>query len=159
MGTLGAGRLGTKITQNRARSAQIAWHGRGDRRPGGRVVVARPGHAGCLDNGTGQARPLRPLFVAPPRPGPRVENSGEKTIARLLGGYRERLPVYASTTSGQRTPGGLDSVERYADFAESCQAAGIPAFKIHSFFDGDPKTEIAHVRGAPAGWSGHEAQA
>ena len=64
-------------------------------------------------------------------------------IARLLGGYRERLPVYASTTSGQRAPGGLDSVERYADFAEACQAAGIPAFKIHSFFDGNPKTEIA----------------
>ena len=34
-------------------------------------------------------------------------------------------------------------MERYADFAESCQAAGIPAFKIHGFFDGNPKTEIA----------------
>ena len=65
-------------------------------------------------------------------------------IARLLGGFRERLPVYASTTSGQQgAPGGLNSVERYADFAASCQAAGIPAFKIHSFFDGDPRTEIA----------------
>ena len=64
-------------------------------------------------------------------------------VARLLGGFRERLPVYASTTPGQRAAGGLDSVERYADFAESCQAAGIPAFKIHGFFDGNPKTEIA----------------
>ena len=64
-------------------------------------------------------------------------------IARLLGGYRERLPVYASTMSGQRGSGGLGSVESYADFAESCHEAGIPAFKIHSFFDGDPKTEIA----------------
>ena len=64
-------------------------------------------------------------------------------VARLLGGFRERLPVYASTTPGQRRAGGLDSVERYADFAESCQAAGIPAFKIHGFFDGNPKTEIA----------------
>ena len=64
-------------------------------------------------------------------------------IAQLLGGYRERLPVYASTASGQRGRGGLDTVDRYADFAESCQAAGIPAFKIHSFFDGNPKTEIA----------------
>ena len=64
-------------------------------------------------------------------------------IARLLGGFRDRLPVYASTTSGQREAGGLDSVDSYADFAESCQAAGIPAFKIHSFFDGNPKTEIA----------------
>ena len=64
-------------------------------------------------------------------------------IAQLLGGFRERLPVYASTTSGQPGRGGLESVESYADFAESCQAAGIPAFKIHSFFDGNPKTEIA----------------
>ena len=65
------------------------------------------------------------------------------SIAQLLEGFRERLPVYASTTSGQRAGGGLDSVECYADFAESCFAAGIPAFKIHSFFDGNPKTEIA----------------
>ena len=63
-------------------------------------------------------------------------------IASLLGGFRDRLPVYASTTSGQRTPGGLDSVERYAEFALSCRDAGINAFKIHSFFDGNPRTEI-----------------
>ncbi|MDE0035995.1 MAG: hypothetical protein OXU77_00375 [Gammaproteobacteria bacterium] len=30
-------------------------------------------------------------------------------IAQLLGGFRKRLPVYASTTSGQRARGGLDS--------------------------------------------------
>ncbi len=44
------------------------------------------------------------------------------SITQLLGGYRQRLPVYASTTSGQQTPGGLDSIEKYADFAESCMA-------------------------------------
>ena len=64
-------------------------------------------------------------------------------VAQLLGGFRERLPVYASTASGQLGSTGLGSVESYADFAESCQKAGIPAFKIHSFFDGNPKTEIA----------------
>ena len=32
-------------------------------------MVARAGHAGLLDNGTGQARPLRSLFLARPRPG------------------------------------------------------------------------------------------
>tara|TARA_B100000519_G_C14190572_1_gene412918 strand:+ start:120 stop:1280 length:1161 start_codon:yes stop_codon:yes gene_type:complete len=64
-------------------------------------------------------------------------------ISKLLGGYRERLPVYASTASGQKAPGGLDSVEKYAEFAEACWEHGIPAFKIHSFFDGNPKTEIA----------------
>jgi L-alanine-DL-glutamate epimerase-like enolase superfamily enzyme len=63
-------------------------------------------------------------------------------VSELLGGYRQRLPVYASTTSGQKTPGGLDSVERYAEFAETCMEQGIPAFKIHSFFDGDARTEI-----------------
>ena len=31
---------------------------------GATLVVARVEHAGCLDNGTGQARPLRPLFPA-----------------------------------------------------------------------------------------------
>ena len=64
------------------------------------------------------------------------------SVAELLGGYRERLPVYASTTPGQKTPGGLDSVERYAEFAQSCMEHGIPAFKIHSFFDGNAQTEI-----------------
>ncbi len=63
-------------------------------------------------------------------------------ISQLLGGFRTRLPVYASTTSGQRSPGGLDSVARYAEFAATCQEAGIGAFKIHGFFDGNPRTEI-----------------
>ena len=64
------------------------------------------------------------------------------SISELLGGYRKRLPVYASTTPGQRTPGGLDSVEKYASFAQRCLEGGIPGFKIHSFFDGNPKSEI-----------------
>ncbi|MCH2568851.1 MAG: hypothetical protein MKZ98_09875 [Pseudomonadales bacterium] len=63
-------------------------------------------------------------------------------ISQLLGGFRTRLPVYASTTSGQQSPGGLDCVARYAEFAATCQEAGIGAFKIHSFFDGNPRTEI-----------------
>ncbi|MEM7019452.1 MAG: enolase C-terminal domain-like protein [Pseudomonadota bacterium] len=64
------------------------------------------------------------------------------SIAQLLGGYRTRLPVYASTYPGQKTPGGLDSIEKYADFAEECVERGIPAFKIHSFFDGNVSNEI-----------------
>jgi L-alanine-DL-glutamate epimerase-like enolase superfamily enzyme len=67
----------------------------------------------------------------------------EAPIGRLLGGYRERLPVYASTAHGQKSPGGLDSIEKYAEFAASCQAQGIKAFKIHGFFDGDAAKEIA----------------
>lgn len=65
------------------------------------------------------------------------------SVSKLLGGYRERLPVYASTIPGQKSPGGLDSVEKYADFAQDCLEQGISAFKIHGFFDGNPKNEIA----------------
>ena len=38
---------------------------------GATLVVARVGNAGSPDNGTGQARPLRSLFPARRRPGPR----------------------------------------------------------------------------------------
>ena len=51
-------------------------------------------------------------------------------IYRLLGGYKERLPCYASTYHGD-TSGGLDSPDAYADFALQCRAMGYPAFKIH----------------------------
>lgn len=63
-------------------------------------------------------------------------------IAKLLGGYRDRIPAYASTYPGQTTPGGLDSVGAYADFAQHCLELGYPAFKIHSFWDGTAKGEI-----------------
>ena len=58
------------------------------------------------------------------------------SVSKLLGGYRQRLPVYASTDQGLGRP------EQYADFAEVCQERGIPAFKIHSNFDGIPASEI-----------------
>ena len=43
-------------------------------------VVARAGHAGLLDNGTGQARPLRSLFPALPRPGRAVGTHNDSKI-------------------------------------------------------------------------------
>jgi L-alanine-DL-glutamate epimerase-like enolase superfamily enzyme len=64
------------------------------------------------------------------------------SVSRLLGGYRRRLPAYASTFPGQTSPGGFDSVERYAEFAEECKERGFPAYKIHGFFGGDPRKEI-----------------
>lgn len=67
-------------------------------------------------------------------------------IAALLGGYRTRLPAYASTFPGQTTPGGLDSVEAFADFADECRDLGYPGFKIHSFWDGLAKSEIAVMK-------------
>lgn len=51
-------------------------------------------------------------------------------IHELLGTYRERLPVYASTFQGDLR-GGLDSPEAFADFAENCLDRGCPGFKLH----------------------------
>lgn len=63
-------------------------------------------------------------------------------IYELLGGYRRRLPAYASTWSGDETPGGLSSPEAYADFAERCLEMGYPAFKIHPWRDGPVQRDI-----------------
>lgn len=65
------------------------------------------------------------------------------SVATLLGGFRDRIPAYASTYPGQSAPGGLDSVGAFADFAQQCLELGYPAFKIHSFWDGTAKGEIA----------------
>lgn len=65
------------------------------------------------------------------------------SVAGLLGGYRDRIPAYASTFPGQTLPGGLNSIEAYADFAQHCRELGYPAFKIHGFWDGKPESEIA----------------
>ncbi len=46
-------------------------------------------------------------------------------IYKLLGGYRDRLPCYASTYHGDHQPDGLSSPEAYADFAEQCLEAGL----------------------------------
>ena len=64
------------------------------------------------------------------------------SVSTLLGGYRQRLPVYASTEQGRPGTGSLGSFEQYADFAQHCKEGGIPAFKIHSFFDGNVDNEV-----------------
>ncbi len=72
------------------------------------------------------------------------------SVSRLLGGYRERLPAYASTYHGDRE-GGLDSKEAFAEFALQCRSLGYRAFKIHGWHDGNPREEAAnllHVRAA-----------
>ena len=68
----------------------------------------------------------------------------ETPIYRLLGGYKERLPCYASTYHGD-TNGGLDSPEAYADFALQCRSMGYPAFKIHGWGQAPIEQEIATV--------------
>ncbi|MFB6105555.1 MAG: enolase C-terminal domain-like protein [Halobacteriaceae archaeon] len=64
-----------------------------------------------------------------------------ESVASLLGGYRERIPAYASTYWGDDQPEGLSTPEAYAAFAEDCLDRGYPAFKIHP--QGDPRRDVA----------------
>lgn len=66
------------------------------------------------------------------------------SVSELLGGYRSRLPAYASTYHGDRN-GGLSSKEAFADFAVQCFEMGYRAFKIHGWNDGDKRAEAANV--------------
>ena len=65
-------------------------------------------------------------------------------IYRLLGGYKESVPCYASTFHGDAA-GGLDCPEAYADFARQCQEMGYPAFKIHGWSKAPVAQEAANV--------------
>jgi L-alanine-DL-glutamate epimerase-like enolase superfamily enzyme len=70
------------------------------------------------------------------------------SVSELLGGYRKRLPAYASTYHGDHN-GGLSSKEAYADFAQHCYELGYRAFKIHGWNEGDRHLEaenLLHVR-------------
>ncbi len=66
-------------------------------------------------------------------------------IYKLLGGYKETLPCYASTYHGDHQPDGLSTPEAYADFADQCLAMGYPAFKIHGWGRAPIRQEIANV--------------
>jgi L-alanine-DL-glutamate epimerase-like enolase superfamily enzyme len=72
------------------------------------------------------------------------------SVSRLLGGFRERLPTYASTYHGQTEPGGLDSPEAFADYALACKEAGFAGFKIHGWHEGDARKEARNVLGVRA---------
>lgn len=66
-------------------------------------------------------------------------------ISALLGGWRQRLPTYASTPHGDRN-GVLSKPGDYADFAEVCFEMGYRAFKMHGWYEGDVREEIEAVR-------------
>ncbi len=53
--------------------------------------------------------------------------------AMIGGGGRTKIPAYASTMCGDDIPGGLDTPEAYAEFAQACVAKGYPAFKLHTW--------------------------
>lgn len=63
----------------------------------------------------------------------------------LGGGWRRKLPAYASTYHGDEN-GGLTTPEDYAQFALRCkQELGYPAFKIHGWVNGPIEREVAAV--------------
>jgi L-alanine-DL-glutamate epimerase-like enolase superfamily enzyme len=68
----------------------------------------------------------------------------DEPVSRLLGGYRDRVPAYASTYWGDDAADGLSSPDRYAEFARECADAGYPAFKIHPV--GEPRRDIEICR-------------
>ena len=65
-------------------------------------------------------------------------------IFELLGGWKSKIPAYASTMHGDRN-GGLDSPEAYAQFAVECKEMGYPAFKIHGWGDYNLDEEIETI--------------
>ncbi len=75
----------------------------------------------------------------------------EISIATMLGAYRDRLPVYASSYHGQDGEFGLNSGKRFAEYALECREQGFAGFKIHGWHDGNRKREantILEVRDA-----------
>ncbi len=66
-------------------------------------------------------------------------------IYRLLGGYKDRLPCYASTYHGDTVAGGLNSPAAYAEFALQCREMGYPAFKVHGWGRAPINQEVATV--------------
>lgn len=72
------------------------------------------------------------------------KRSGQ-SVSQMLGGYRKRLPTYASTYHGDRN-GVLSSPGAYVDFAEQCYALGYTAFKVHGWAEGRAAEEAETVR-------------
>lgn len=66
------------------------------------------------------------------------------SVSTLLGGYRARLPAYASAMHGDRN-GGLSDPERVVAFAEQCAALGYRGFKFRGWSDGNPRETIATI--------------
>ena len=69
-------------------------------------------------------------------------------VYKLLGGYRDKVPAYASTMCGDELEGGLNTPQAYADFAAQCRERGYRAFKLHTWMPPiswapDPKMDVA----------------
>ena len=60
-------------------------------------------------------------------------NALGQPVYKLLGGYREKVPAYASTMCGDDLEGGLATPEDYATFARWAMERGYPAYKLHTW--------------------------
>ncbi len=69
----------------------------------------------------------------------------EVPLYRLLGGFKAKVPCYASTYHGDEQRNGLNSPEAYAEFAIQCREMGYPAFKIHGWGQAPISREVANV--------------
>lgn len=67
------------------------------------------------------------------------------SVSDMLGGYKTRLPAYASTWFAG-DGGGLASPEAFADFAQECYELGYRAFKMHGWTDGETQRDIDAIR-------------
>ncbi|GGD69561.1 enolase C-terminal domain-like protein [Microbacterium murale] len=68
-------------------------------------------------------------------------------VWKLVGGYRDSVPAYASTMCGDEVPGGLSSPDDYAAFAVSLVEKGYKGVKLHTWmppvsFAPDAKIDI-----------------
>ncbi len=75
----------------------------------------------------------------------------DQPVYKLLGGYRSKVPAYASTMCGDELEGGLETPEDYARFARWCMARGYRGFKLHTWQPPcpgapDPRRDIAACR-------------
>lgn len=66
-------------------------------------------------------------------------------VWQLLGGWRTKLPCYASTYHGDHQSGGLNSPEAFAEFGVECREMGYPGMKIHPWGDPDIRQEVSAV--------------
>ncbi|MFC7807087.1 enolase C-terminal domain-like protein [Streptomyces olivaceus] len=66
------------------------------------------------------------------------------SLTELLGGWRDRVPAYASTVNGDRA-GSLSSSEQVVEFFGQLQQAGWRGFKMHSWHEGDKWEEARNV--------------
>ncbi len=54
-------------------------------------------------------------------------------VYKLLSGYRDTVPAYASTMCGDEIEGGVNTPQAYADVAKKCKKRGYRAFKLHAW--------------------------